>query len=306
MHYPLDKELCILQLNKLPLNPNMYPLFNMIMRMIFSCKSDNEVNVTCLRTPGYKGASLNTYIIEPKDVKEPLPCLVYFHGGAFMLKASGSHYEIAKEYAKRLPCKVVYVDYRLAPKHPFPTPAGDCFETYKWVLQNTDILGIDPNKIFIGGDSAGGNLATAVTLMARDKQLSLPAALLLIYPVTDRRMNTKSMQEYTDTPVWNATLNKMMWDAYLSGKTPKHIEYASPMESSSFAGFPPTYIEVAQYDCLRDEGILLYERFQEEGIPVELHEIKNACHGFETVVNSTITRECMNRRIEWLSYLLSL
>ena len=81
MHYPLDKELCILQLNKLPLNPNMYPLINMLMWMIFSCKSDNEVNVTCLRTPGYKGASLNTYIIEPKDANEPLPCLVYFHGG---------------------------------------------------------------------------------------------------------------------------------------------------------------------------------------------------------------------------------
>ena len=299
MHYPLDKELRILQLNKLPLNPTMYPLFNMFMRMIFSCKCDNEVNVTCLRTPGYKGASLKTYVLEPKDAKEPLPCLVYFHGGAFMLKASGSHYKIAKEYAKRLPCKVVYVDYRLAPKHPFPTPAGDCFETYKWVLQNADILGIDQDKIIIGGDSAGGNLATAVTLMARDKQLSLPAALLLIYPATDRRMNTKSMQEYTDTPVWNATLNKMMWDAYLSGKTPKHIEYASPMEVASFAGFPPTYIEVAEYDCLHDDGVLLHARLQEEGIQSELHEIKNACHGYETVVNSTIMRTCMRQRIEW-------
>ena len=301
MHYPLDKELRILQLNKLPLNPNIYPLFNMFMRLIFSCKSDNAVNVTCLRTPGYKGASLKTYVIEPKDTKEPLPCLVYFHGGAFMLKASGSHYALAKEYAKRLPCKVVYVDYRLAPKHPFPTPAGDCFKTYKWVLQNTDILGINPNKIFVGGDSAGGNLATAVTLMARDKQLPLPAALLLIYPATDRRMNTKSMQEYTDTPVWNAGLNKMMWDAYLPKKPKTHIEYASPIEVTSFAEFPPTYVEVAQYDCLRDEGILLYERFQEEGIPVELHEITNACHGFETAVNSTIMRICMSRRINWLS-----
>ena len=199
---------------------------------------------------------------------------------------------------------MVYVDYRLAPKHPFPTPAGDCFETYKWVLQNTDILGIDPNKIFIGGDSAGGNLATAVTLMARDKQLSLPAALLLIYPATDRRMNTKSMQEYTDTPVWNATLNKMMWDAYLPTEPAKHVEYASPIEATSFAGFPPTYIEVAQYDCLRDEGILLYERFQEEGIPAELHEIKNACHGFETMTKSKITKTCMNRRINWLKQFL--
>ena len=299
MRYPPDKELRILQLNKLPLNPNIYPLFNAFMQMLFSCTSDKDVNVTCLRTPGYKGASLKTYVIEPKDAKEPLPCLVYFHGGGFLLKASGSHYALAKEYAKSLPCKVVYVDYRLAPKHPFPTPAGDCFETYKWVLQNTDILEIDPDKIIIGGDSAGGNLATAVTLMARDKQLSLPAALLLIYPATDRRMNTKSMQEYTDTPVWNAPLNKMMWDTYLSGKTPKHIEYASPMEAASFAGFPPAYIEVAEYDCLHDDGVLLHERLQTEGIQSELHEIKNACHGYETVVNSTIMRTCMRRRIEW-------
>jgi len=301
MRYPLDKELRILQFNKLPLNINAYPLFNLFMRVLFSCKSDNEVNITSLRTPGYKGASLKTYVIEPKDAKEPLPCLVYFHGGAFMLKASGSHYRIAKEYAKRLPCKVVYVDYRLAPKHPFPIPAGDCYETYKWVLQNADILGIDPDRIIIGGDSAGGNLATAVTLMAKDRQIALPAALLLIYPAIDRRMLTKSMQEYTDTPVWNAKLNKMMWDAYLNEKTPKHIEYASPMEAASFAGFPPAYIEVAEYDCLRDEGILLHERLQKEGISSELHEIKNAYHGFETCINSQITRSCMSKRMDWLS-----
>jgi len=304
MRYPLDKELRILQFNKLPLNINAYPLFNLFMRLVFSCKSDNEVIVTCLRTPGYKGASLHTYVIEPKEVSGPLPCLVYFHGGAFMLKASGSHYRIAKEYAKKLPCKVVYVDYRLAPRHPFPIPAGDCYETYKWVLQNADILEIDPDRIIIGGDSAGGNLATAVTLMARDRQLALPAALLLIYPATDRRMLTKSMQEYTDTPVWNANLNKMMWDAYLNEKTPKHVEYASPMEATSFAGFPPAYIEVAEYDCLRDEGILLHERLQKEGISSELYEIKNACHGFETCINSQLVRECMDRRISWLSQLL--
>lgn len=305
MRYPLDKELRILQFNKLPLNANAYPLFNLFMRAIFSCKSDNEVNVTCLRTPGYKGAYLHTYVIEPKEVSGPLPCLVYFHGGGFMLKASGSHYRIAKEYAKRLPCKVIYVDYRLAPKHPFPIPAGDCYKTYKWVLQNADILDIDPDNIIIGGDSAGGNLATAVTLMARDRQLALPTALLLIYPALDRRMTTKSMQKYTDTPVWNAKLNKMMWDTYLTKRTPKHIEYASPMEAATFAGFPPTYIEVAEYDCLRDEGILLYERLRNERIPCELHEIKNTCHGYETCINSQIVRTCMDRRINWLLQFLT-
>ena len=301
MRHTIDKDLRILQLNKLPLNANIYPLFNLFMRVIFSCRSDNGVNVTSLRIPGYKGASLITYVIEPKKVDGPLPCLVYFHGGAFMLKASGSHFKLAKEYAKRLHCKVVYVDYRLAPKHPFPIPVEDCYATYKWALQNADILGIDPRRIIIGGDSAGGSLATAVTLMARDRNLTLPAALLLVYPATDRRMLTKSMQEYTDTPVWNARLNKMMWNAYLPQVPTKHIEYASPIEAASFAGFPPTYIEVAQYDCLRDEGILLYERLFEEGILTELHKIPNSCHGFETMVNSKITRLCMKRRIHWLS-----
>jgi len=304
MHYPIEKDLRILQLNKLPLNTNIYPLFNLFISVIFSCSSGNEVNVTSLRIPGYKGAILKAYVIEPKESTGELPCLVYFHGGAFMLKASGSHYKIAKEYAKKLHCKVVYVDYRLAPKHPFPVPVEDCFSTYKWTLQNADILGIDTNRIIIGGDSAGGNLATTVTLIAKDRNLPLPTALLLIYPVTDRRMSTRTMLEYTDTPVWNARLNKMMWDAYLPQVPTKHIEYASPIEAASFSGFPPTYIEVAEYDCLHNEGILLYERLIESGISAELYEIPNACHGFETMTQSKTTRNCMSRRINWLKQFL--
>lgn len=108
------------------------------------------------------------------------------------------------------------------------------------------------------------------------------------------------VDEYIDTPVWNAELTKMMWEAYLGKKTPEHMEYASPMEAASFKQFPPTYVEVAEYDALRDEGILLYERLKKENIDAELYEIKNACHGFEVVVNSTIIRKCMSRRIKWL------
>lgn len=152
----------------------------------------------------------------------------------------------------------------------------------------------------IAGDSAGGNLATAVTLMARDRGLAMPSALMLIYPVTDKRMMTESMKRYTDTPVWDANLSKMMWNAYLGEQQPEHMEYASPVEASSFEGFPPTYIEVAEFESLHDEGILLYERLKEIGIPVELHEIKGACHGFEIAIKSKITRDCMRRRIGWL------
>lgn len=162
------------------------------------------------------------------------------------------------------------------------------------------MLGIDKGNIIIGGDSAGGNLATAVTLMARDRNLPLPTALLLIYPATDRRMLTESMKKYTDTPVWDARLSKMMWKAYLGEQTLEHIEYASPIEAASLTKFPPTYIEAAEYDCLRDEGILLYKRLVEENIHAELHEIKNACHGFETAIDSCIMKECMECRINWL------
>ena len=195
---------------------------------------------------------------------------------------------------------MVYVDYRLAPKYPFPVPVEDCFAAYKWVLENAKNLGIKDDKIMIAGDSAGGNLATAVTLMARDRGLAMPLALMLIYPVTDRRMMTESMKKYTDTPVWDANLSKMMWDAYLGGQQPEHMEYASPVEASSFERFPSTYIEVAEFDSLHDEGILLYAKLKETGIPVELDEIKGACHGFETAIESRITRECMRRRIDWL------
>ena len=271
---------------------------NAILHM-FKCESDDAVNVTTYETPGYQNEIIQTYVIEPKNAEKELPCLILFHGGGFLLRASEAHYKIAKEYAKKLLCKVVLTDYRLAPKYPFPIPVEDCFLTYKWTLDFADILGIDRNKIIIVGDSAGGNLAAAVTLMARDRHLPMPKALMLIYPVTDRRMITESVKKYTDTPVWNSKLSKMMWDAYLGDQIPEHIEYASPIEATSFEQFPPVYMEVAEYDCLRDEGILLYERLKDENIKAEIHEIKNACHSFETVMDSSITRACMDRRFSW-------
>ena len=118
---------------------------------------------------------------------------------------------------------------------------------------------INSDQVMIGGDSAGGNFAAAVTLMSRDRGIPSPSAAMLIYPVTDRRMITKSMEIYTDTPVWDSNLTKMVWDAYLGGRIPEKIEYASPLEAESLASFPPTYIEVAEYDALRD--CLLYTSF---------------------------------------------
>ena len=306
--YPIDPELRKIAKIKMPENPNLLPLMNLVVRN-FRCKSDDRVTVKRYGIPSYLGETLPVYVIEPKlEVQKgtALPCLVFFHGGGFMLKASGGHYKIAKEYAVQLPCKVVYVDYRLAPEHPFPIPVEDCFATYRWVLAHAKGLGIDKNKIFLGGDSAGGNLATAVTLMARDRRYRKPKGLLLVYPVTDRRMQTLSMQNFTDTPVWDAKLSKMMWQCYLGDKKPSPVEYASPAEAKSFTEFPPTYMEVAEFDCLHDEGVELYEKIKAAGIDTEFHEIKGGCHGYETVTNSLLVRACMELRVAWMQRVINL
>lgn len=299
MKYLLDSELMSLKRHKVPANLKIMPVLNMVSSH-FKCESDDKIIVSEYTIAGYGGADLSTLIIEPRAAKTKLPCLVYFHGGGFMLKATAVNQHIVKEYAEQLPCKVVYVDYRLAPDNPFPIAVEDCFSAYRWALNNIGLLQVDADKIMLGGDSAGGNLAIGVTLMARDRGLCLPSKVMLIYPTTDRRMQTESMKKYTDTPVWDARLSKMMWEAYLREPQPKHIEYASPIEAPSLASFPKTYMEVAEFDCLHDEGIAFYERLKEYDTDVELYEVKGACHGFENVFDSRITRQCMKRRIEWL------
>ncbi len=292
--YDIDPELAGIAKIKMPDNTALLPLMNRVIGLS-KCRSDEAVAVTRHRTPGYGGATLDTLVIEPVRHEGELPCMVLYHGGGFVLKASFAHHSMAKLYASSLPCKVVYTDYRLAPEHPFPVPAEDCYCTYKWALERAGGA-----QMIVAGDSAGGNLALAASLMARDRGLRMPDAALLIYPVTDRRMETDSMKRYVDTPVFDAKLSKMMWDAYLGRGLPERIEYASPLETASFARFPPAYIEVAEFDALRDEGVILCEKLRAQGIPAEIHEVKGACHGFETAIKSNLLKTCVERRINWL------
>ena len=302
MKYTIDPELKLISKIKMPNIPKLLPLMNAVCRG-FLCRSDAKVLVRRYRMRGYLGAPLMVHVIEPKLIKEKpkrLPCLVLFHGGGFMLRASGAHYKIAKEYAVRMQCKVIYVDYRKAPKHPFPIPVSDCFAAYQWTCSHAKQLGIDKENIFLGGDSAGGNLAAAVVFMAKDRLYHLPKGVLLVYPVLDRRMQTLSMQTFTDTPVWDAKLSKTMWQCYLGKAIPVPVEYASPAEAKEVSCFPPTYMEVAEFDCLHDEGIEFAEKLKKSGVAVELHEVKGGCHGYEMATNSLLVKSCLDMRIAWM------
>lgn len=297
--YGIDSELAKLARQKAPSNIYLYPMINMVKKLSI-CASDDKVTVKKYVTPGYANGKLSTFVIEPKKNSDILPCIVFYHGGGLLLKASTAHYQIAKWYAEMAKCKVVFTDYRLLPKNRYPVPVEDCYGTYKWILDCADMLGINRDKIIVAGDSAGGNLAAAVTLMLWDRVQISPSGAMLIYPVTDRRMITESMKKFTDTPVWDAALTKMFWKAYLGNQDPKQIQYASPIEAESLAHFPNVYMEVAEFDCLRDEGVAFAERLREEGVFTELHEVKGACHGYETALESRMVEESIQRRIRWI------
>lgn len=286
---------------KLSLSPLALPIINFMMgKLINNIKTPDDVYETKKKIPGYNNDLIDVTIYSPKDIAENAPCLIYFHGGAFALKAAPYHKNLTTQYALGTRCKVIFVDYRLAPKYPFPVGVEDCYAAFEWVCKNAKELQINKAKIAIGGDSAGGALAAAVCLMARDRK-SFPICFqMLIYPVTDARQTTESIQKYTDTPMWNSKLNHKMWQLYLGNDTSSNREYASPMEASSFINLPNAYIEVAEFDCLRDEGIHYAEALQKNGIQVELHKTEGTVHGFEIAQNSYIVKQSVDKRIEAL------
>ena len=299
MKYKIDKELKSLEVFSGSMVGRLYPLINIGYGLV-RCKSDSRVSVKKYSTPGYKGAKLSTLVIEPKQSSGNLPGIMFFHGGGFLMRASGPHYQIAKWYAEKANCKVVLTDYRLLPRYRYPVAVEDCYSTYLWTLKNADKLGINKDRIIVCGDSAGGNIATAVTSMLKDRNRPLPHGMILIYPVLDKRMKTGSMKRFTDTPIWDSRCNKIFWEVYLKGSDMSRTKYASLSELDSIDYFPQTYVEVAEFDCLHDEGIEFAERLRSEGIPVEVHDINGACHGYESAVKSSIVEKCMKRRLIWI------
>ncbi|PKN97231.1 MAG: alpha/beta hydrolase [Chloroflexi bacterium HGW-Chloroflexi-4] len=286
---------------QLPLAPWVLPILNGVISTGFDMVKLNEGVKSTKRTiPGYQGGLIDITIYEPENIQRDAPCLVYLHGGAFVLKASPYLKTLVCTYALKTPCKVVYVDYRLAPKFAFPVGAEDCYVAFEWVHQHAQELGIDANKIAIGGDSAGGALAAAVNLMALDRNTSTACFQLLIYPVTDARQETDSIKQYIDTPLWNSRQTEKMWKLYLKSELGADRGYASPIEAASLEGLPPTYIEVAEFDCLRDEGINFAEALQKSGVQVELIETIGTIHGFEIAESSEFVHQIIEKRIDIL------
>ncbi len=296
--YPLHEELKELNYIKLPaitflpfiINPFLYLSFRLT-------KIKKDVKETRIKIPSYHQGKVQLFIYEPKHESKKLPCLLYFHGGAFVIKASPHHKLLAMEYARQTPCKVIFVDYRLAPIHPFPYALEDSYAALQWVIAHQNELNIDPQRIVVVGDSAGGNLAAATTILAIERKTLTPCFQMLIYPVLDQKQETESMKQYLKTPMWNATLNRKMWLKYLPHPQENQRAMFSPVDASSLASLPPSYVEVAEFDCLHDEGINYAKKMQEAGVQVQIEDTKGTVHGYDALLSKNYVQTMVQKRI---------
>jgi len=209
-----------------------------------------------------------------------LPGLVYYHGGGWLLGGIESHDVVCRRFANAAGCVVVSVDYRMAPEHRFPAAVDDSAAATRFVIEQAEALGIDPARIAVGGDSAGGNLAAVMALMARDGDLAPLAFQLLIYPATDMTMTTVSSQTVgPGVPLTSATM-KWFIDHYMTTEADRIDWRASPARAASLAGTAPALVLTAGADPLRDEGVAYARRLEREGVRVTTLHLSDQIHGF--------------------------
>jgi acetyl esterase len=210
----------------------------------------------------------------------PFPILVYFHGGGWVLGTLDTHDALCRALTNAAECVVMSVEYRLAPEHKFPAAAEDAYAATRWAASNGDALGADGSRLAVGGDSAGGNLAAAVTLMARDRGGPPLTHQLLIYPVTDRSFETRSYRDNADGYMLSRGDMIWFWDHYLSDEADADNPYASPLRAEDLRNLPSATVITAEYDPLRDEGEAYAARLREAGVSVESTCYPGMIHGF--------------------------
>jgi acetyl esterase len=208
-----------------------------------------------------------------------LPAIAYYHGGGFVIGSVETHDGTCRALANATGCAVVSVDYRLAPEHRFPAAPEDCWSALAWLAAEGEALGLDPSRLAVAGDSAGGNLAAAAALLARERGPELRFQLL-VYPVTDHGFDTPSYLENGEGYFLSAAMMRWFWQQYLEEPSHGADPLASPLRAADLAGLPPALVLTAEYDPLRDEGEVYAARLRDAGVPVTITRYAGMFHGF--------------------------
>ncbi|OBI49340.1 esterase [Mycobacterium kyorinense] len=214
--------------------------------------------------------------------ESPLPILVYAHGGGFVFCDLDSHDGLCRSFTNRIPAVVISVAYRLAPEHPWPAAAEDVYAVAQWAARNADALGGDASRIVVGGDSAGGNLAAAAALMARDRGGPSLAGQLLIYPMVNADFDTESYRLFGEGYYNPRVALQWYWDQYVPSAADREHPYASPLKAD-LRGLPPTVVVAAGHDPLRDEGSAFVAALKTANVQTAHCHYEGGIHGFMTM-----------------------
>jgi acetyl esterase/lipase len=253
------------------------------------------------------GPEITLSVIRRPGVTTPAPCVYYVHGGGMIMGDQHTGAPVFSRWAEIFGVTVASVDYRLAPEHPYPAPAGDCYAGLQWVAGHATELGIDPARIIIAGNSAGGGLAAATALMARDNGGPALIGALLSAPMLDDRDATLSTRQFDGPGPWNRSDNRFGWTALLGaargaeGLSP----YAAPARAADLSGLPPVYLDVGSAEVFRDEIVDYAARIWAAGGQAELHVWAGGFHGFQLAGETRVARAALAARDSWLARLLA-
>lgn len=253
------------------INPVTMPMVRMATRALWR-RVPKDVEALTL------ASGVGVRLFRPEGMTTPGSALLWIHGGGYVIGHAAQDDELCRRYSRQLGITVASVDYRLAPEHPYPIPLEDCYSALTWL---TELPSVDPARVAIGGASAGGGLAAALALLARDRGEVTPVAQLLVYPMLDDRTVDRRGLDNPGLRLWNHSSNKFGWSAYLGDADP---EIAVPARRQDLSGLPPAWMGVGTFDLFHDEDIAYAERLTAAGVPCEVEVVDGAFHGFDGIL----------------------
>jgi acetyl esterase/lipase len=309
----VDPELAPI-LDSLPSIPLTHEIVQQVRAMATTQRFPNlpaspGIEVTEHFVPGPAASpQVRVLLYRPTTPTTPKPALLLLHGGGYIIGSPEQEDSMIKSIVSSVDCIALSVDYRLAPEHPYPAPLEDCYAALQWLHSHADELHIDPTRIALMGSSAGGGLAAALALLARDRQEIPLAFQLLIAPmIDDRTVTTSDPHPYTGEFVWTRDNNRFGWTSYLGQQpgTPDILPYAAPARAENLAGLPPTFINVGAIDLFLDEDLDYARRLTRAGVPTELHIYPGAYHGYRMTPDSYVTRTAHDQQVAALKRALT-